>query len=378
MSNAVLAGLRIGLLTASASRLGGGVFEAVVAHAAMIRSRGGEAMVFALADAHAEADRQRFGTTPVSLAKVVGPAQIGFAPDLIAQLIDAELDVLHLHGIWMYPSAAGAAWARRTGRPYFISPHGMLDPWITGRGKAKKALARAVYERRGWRSAHALHGLTGREAADIARESGRIDSVVIPNAGPPAAKAPTGVREPEFLYIGRIHPKKNLLALVEAWAALDPGNARLTIAGWGEPAHLAQLHAALANAPASVRFVGPAYGADKQALLEAACFMVLPSHSEGLPVAILEGWAAGVPAIMTAECNLPQGFATGAALDCGYDAAAIREALAAALALPDAEWLAMARAATALAAGPFSADTVADSWAATYLAAVDRQGRQAA
>jgi poly(glycerol-phosphate) alpha-glucosyltransferase len=41
----------------------------------------------------------------------------------------------------MYPSRAGLQWARRTGKPYLISPHGMLDPWITGRGRAKKALA---------------------------------------------------------------------------------------------------------------------------------------------------------------------------------------------------------------------------------------------
>lgn len=45
-----LAGIGIGLLTASASRLGGGVFEAVVAQADLIRGLGGEALVFALED----------------------------------------------------------------------------------------------------------------------------------------------------------------------------------------------------------------------------------------------------------------------------------------------------------------------------------------
>lgn len=369
-----LSGLRIGLLTASASRLGGGVFEAVAVHAAMIRERGGEPVIFALEDAHAAEDAARFAPSEVRHAQVVGPPQIGFAPALVGQMVAANLDILHLHGIWMYPSAAGAAWAKRTGKPYFISPHGMLDPWITARGKLKKALARLGYERRGWRRATALHALTQREAADIARESGRRDSVVIPNAGPPAAAPAERGRDPRFLYIGRIHPKKNVVALVEAWRALDPQGAELTIAGWGEPDHVAELEAEVLGAPASVRFVGPVYGQAKQALLDSARFVVLPSHSEGLPVAVLEGWAAGAPTIMTAECNLAEGFAAGAALECGYDAPAIAQRLGEALALDEDGWLAMSRAAHGLASGPFAARTVADRWGETYRRAARKGG----
>ena len=112
--SAPLAGRRIGLLTASASRLGGGVFEAVVAQAALIRSLGGEAQIFALADRHTEEDRARFGPSPVIATPVIGPSQVGYSPSLHKALALADLDALHLHGIWMYPSAAGTAWARVT------------------------------------------------------------------------------------------------------------------------------------------------------------------------------------------------------------------------------------------------------------------------
>ena len=67
--SAPLSGRRIGLLTAAASRLGGGVFEAVVAQAELIRSLGGEAVVFALADRHAAADRHRLGPSEVRLVR---------------------------------------------------------------------------------------------------------------------------------------------------------------------------------------------------------------------------------------------------------------------------------------------------------------------
>jgi glycosyltransferase involved in cell wall biosynthesis len=98
--------------------------------------------------------------------------------------------------------------------------------------------------------------------------------------------------------------------------------------------------------------------------------MILPSHSEGLPFAILEAWAAGTPTIMTGECNLPEGFAAGAAIECGYDAAAIAGALATGLALSGPQWLEMARAAQGLAAGPFSAATVSLRWAEAYRTAI--------
>ena len=54
-----LAGRRIGLLTASASRLGGGVFEAVSAHAELLRGLRAEPVVIALRDAHSEGDADR-------------------------------------------------------------------------------------------------------------------------------------------------------------------------------------------------------------------------------------------------------------------------------------------------------------------------------
>lgn len=362
-----LAGKRIGLLTASASRLGGGVFEAVVAQARLLRDLGAQPLIFALRDDHSEADAARFGEVPVQSFAVRGPRQIGYAPQLVPALLAAQLDLLHLHGIWMYPSQAASRWAAQSGGGYIISPHGMLDPWITARGRWKKALARTGYERRSWGRASFLHALTGAEAQDIARESGRGDSIVIANAGPDAGPVPTAARAPQLLYIGRIHPKKNLIALIAAWGkAKRPDDARLTLAGWGDPADVAAVQATVVAAGPSVQFVGPQYGAAKQALLDGARFTVLPSHSEGLPMSVLDSWAAGVPTVMTRHCNLPEGFAAAAALECGDTAAALVPVLERALMMAGPEWICMAKAAHHLAAGPFSSPAIAARWASAY------------
>ena len=366
-----LSGKRIGLLTASASRLGGGVFEAVVIQADLIRALGAEPVVVALADHYSSLDRQRFGQVEVLHLPVHGPRRFGYAPGLFQSLIVAQLDCLHLHGIWMYPSHAARRWRDATGRASIISPHGMLDPWITGRGRMQKAVARMAYERPGCRRASALLALTRREANDIARDCDRLDTLVIAKAAPQLSPAAPVSRQPQLLFLSRIHPKKNLAPLVAAWRELAaegalPDGASLTLAGWGEPGDVAALEKLLQGAPPSLRFIGPCFGPDKARELATARFVVLPSQSEGLPMTLLEAWAAGTPTIQSSECNLPEGFAAGAALDCGMDQAAIKAALLTALNMPDGAWLAMAQAARSLAGGPFSASHVAARWEEAY------------
>lgn len=359
-----LAGKRIGLLTAYATSRNGGVAEAVAAQARMLGGLGAEPVVFALADDTGSP----LAGAPTVVARTLGPAAIGYAPAQRRQLLDAGLDLLHLHGIWMHPSRAGLQWARATRRPYVISPHGMLDPWIVGRGRLKKALARAVYERRGWANAAALHALTESEARDIAREAGRCDALVIANPAPAARGNAAAARPPELVYLGRIHPKKNLAALIAAWTqARRPPQARLTIAGWGDDGDVAELRTRVAAvADGSVSFVGSQFGGDKQRLLETARFLILPSFSEGLPMVVLEAWAAATPTLMSQACNLPAGFAAGAARDCGTDEAIIRQAIEAALVMSDDAWRSMAEAALALAQGPFSPAAIAAQWESAY------------
>ena len=373
-----LSGKRIGLITAFASGRGGGVAEAVAAQARMIRALGAEAEVFALDDGGGDAARAALAPTPLRLASIVGPGRIGYSPTQMAQLTEARLDLLHLHGIWMHPSRAGAQWARATRRPYLISPHGMLDPWITARGRWKKALARIGYESASWRAAGAFHALTAAEARDIARETGRDDAWVIPNAGPAAVTVPTRDRGPELLYLGRIHPKKNLAGLIAGWlAARRPPAARLRIAGWGEDRDVRELHRLLAEASdPTITFVGPAFGDAKQRLLEAARFLILPSFSEGLPMVVLEAWATGTPALISENCNLPEGFAAGAALDCGIVPQTIAATIERAFALSDAAWREMSGAAHGLAVGPFSEAAIAERWEEAYAALLAPRARR--
>jgi poly(glycerol-phosphate) alpha-glucosyltransferase len=147
-----------------------------------------------------------------------------------------------------------------------------------------------------------------------------------------------------LLFLGRLHPKKGIRELLIAWARIakdSPGIARswrLAIVGWDDAGLLEQLRATtkeLGLGEDSVVFPGALFGEDKAAALWNADAFVLPSYSEGLPMAVLEAWAHGLPVFMTRECNLPEGFDAGAAIEIRTDPAELAAVLARALPRPD-------------------------------------------
>lgn len=139
------------------------------------------------------------------------------------------------------------------------------------------------------------------------------DVVALPNGIDcrPYAHIPTLLTRPgdplRLIYIGRLAREKGLYEALQAMRlALDLGvDARLTVAGAGpEGARLRRYAAALGIAQRAT-FVGPVSGSDKVNLLAGADVMLLPSYAEGLPYALLEAMAAGVPVLATPVGAIP-------------------------------------------------------------------------
>ncbi|MEO5677906.1 MAG: glycosyltransferase family 4 protein [Usitatibacter sp.] len=110
-----------------------------------------------------------------------------------------------------------------------------------------------------------------------------------------------------LVYIGRVAREKGLYETLQGLRlAAELGvDARFTIAGHGaEESRLRRYAVALGIAP-RVTFVGPVFGADKVKLFATADVMVLASYSEGLPYALLESMAAGIPVIATPVGAIP-------------------------------------------------------------------------
>ncbi len=166
----------------------------------------------------------------------------------------------------------------------------------------------------------------------------RQEVVALPNGIDcrPYSVVPTVQSTPErplqLVYIGRVAREKGLYETMQGLRlAHELGvDARLIVAGSGpEEPRLRRYAQALGIAP-RVCFVGPIFGNDKVKLLFGADVMVLPSYSEGLPYALLEAMAAGVPVIATPVGAIPDVVSHGIH---GYfvpprDGKAIAEALA--------------------------------------------------
>ncbi len=372
--------VRVGMVVASVSRRGGGVVEVLRGVTRHLRDRPGTRVeVFGLADPHTEEDRPAWRGVPVSAHPVLGPPAIGYSPGLDRALRGGGLHVAHVHGLWMYVSLAARRWASAAGRPYLVSPHGHLDAWALARHPWRKRLALALHERANLEGAACLHALCERELASI-RALGLVNPVcVVPNgidpptvaaAAPPAWAAEPGAGARTLLFLGRVTPQKGLANLLKAWrTARRAGEPwRLVIAGWDQFGHTKELRA-LAGAlgvAASVRFVGPQHGADKEAALAFADAFVLPSVSEGLPMAALEAWARGLPVLMTPACNLPEGFAAGAALRAEPEPESLAEGLERLFALSDQERRAMGARGRLLTLERFSWARVADEMEGVY------------
>ncbi|HEY5552488.1 MAG TPA: glycosyltransferase, partial [Opitutaceae bacterium] len=163
-----------------------------------------------------------------------------------------------------------------------------------------------------------------------------IDVAAFDAPGPAIAKS-----RKVILFLGRIHPKKGLPLLLSAWSRATRFHAdwEIVIAGPDEEGHRAQLEAQIDadGIRDSVRFVGVVGGAGKLAWLRAADLFVLPSHSEGFSVAILESLASRAPVLATHACNFPAIETTGAGWLCDAEAGSLGRALDAALSSDAAE-----------------------------------------
>ena len=117
--------------------------------------------------------------------------------------------------------------------------------------------------------------------------------------------------------------------------------------------------------------------ASRGELLRHASGFILPSLSEGLPIAILEAWSYGLPVLMTRDCNLPEGFIAGAAMEIATNADRMAEALAVFLDLPEDERLAIGDHGRRLVEAHFVWDDVARRMAEVYRWLIDGGERPA-
>lgn len=243
-----------------------------------------------------------------------------------------DFDAAIIHGLWLYNGLGFLRANQRHRLPYFVMPHGMLDPWFKRAypGKhAKKWIYWQLFERRLLERATAVL-FTCEEERILARQSFwpyRVSERVINYGVSDPARDSDADRRAFYeafpalkgkcflLFLSRIHEKKGCENLINAYAAFirdrrsDP-RPSLVIAGpCHDPAYLSGLKE-LANqklgsdASRLVHWVGMLKGAPKNGAFAASDAFLLPSYQENFGIAVVEALAASKPVLITNAVNI--------------------------------------------------------------------------
>jgi glycosyltransferase involved in cell wall biosynthesis len=285
---------------------------------------------------------------PVDYCRRAWPRSIFRAPSLRRSLrhLLPSADIVHVHGLWNAAVWAAAAETRRAGRPYLVSPRGMLTSAALAHDAWRKRLAYLAFDRRVIGGAAMLHATSEPEFAALKERFGADRTCFVRNGvdTPPLQFDACDARRrfalgsgPVVLFLGRVHPIKRLDLLAAAFSRVRQQHpqARLVIAGPDEGGHRASLASLFAPLGDSVVWTGAVAAQDKWNLMSAASMLVLCSNSESFGMSVAEAMAASRPVIVTRTCPWAEVERERTGFWVDQSAASIAEALSDLLARPD-------------------------------------------
>lgn len=293
--------MRVVHVTSGLVRKAAGVREVVLGLARAQRASGLDAAVLGLEHPDWPAERQDWDGIPTRVVPVLGSRRLGYAPRMAAALQEMAPDVVHLHGLWMYPGCSVLRWHRATGRPYVISTHGMLSDVALSYSRLRKKAVSLWFQDAVFARAAALHATSECEAGEIRAYGLRAPVCTVPNGiaeiARPAVPRPPGRT---ILSLGRIHRKKALDHLILAWQRLerDFPDWSVLILGPDEGEEASRLRGLIAETGVQrVAIRGPVYGAEKTELMAGAGVFALPTHSENFAITVAESLMLEVPVV---------------------------------------------------------------------------------
>ena len=275
--------------------------------------------------------------SPDSIDKYEFPARVfalgpgwgvyGYSPHAAKWFSDnlAQYDVVFIDGIWQYNALAAYRALAKAHMPYAVFPHGMLDPYFQKRfplKHIKKIINWNLFLRRILRDAAAVL-FTCEEEKTLARESFpgyQVREAVVP-FGTFGPDCDTTVAAEEFLTrwpdlrgkrlaisLGRIHPKKGIDILIEAFARTLAKDRlwRLVIAGPDRNGLQKELEtlAARVGIADKITWAGMLKGTLKWGALAASEVFVFPSHQENFGIVVAEAMACNLPVIVSDKVNI--------------------------------------------------------------------------
>ena len=234
----------------------------------------------------------------------------------------ASYDIVHIHGLYRFPTTYAAYCSRRRRVPYIVRPHGSLDPFLY-RHSSRSLILKRLYER--WfdfpnlQAADAIHYTSEDERERASFLKLRTPTFVVPNGIdwsrfetlPRRGRFRTRLgigQAPLILFLGRINFKKGLDLLIRAFDVLRPSipDARLAIVGpdnegYGEKVRHWIEERDLREQVDIVDHLNELEALE--AFVDADAF-VLPSYTENFGITVIEAMACETPVVISDQVNI--------------------------------------------------------------------------
>lgn len=302
---------------------GGGVIETVKQFSRILEEQGHAVMIASL-DAPSESWVKDCPHRVCALGN--NSAGYGYSSRFVPWMREhaPSFDAVIINGLWQFHSFGAWQALRNSATPYFVFPHGMLDPWFK-RTYPLKHIKKCAYwigaEHRVLRDAESVL-FTCEQERELASQSfrpyrceQRVAPLGIARPADCAEKQRTAFLDkfPQcrgrrlILFLGRIHEKKGCDLLLQAFARVAGADSNLQLVMAGPEQRGASEWRKLAQElgiAGRVVWTGMLSGDLKWGALRSAEVFVLPSHQENFGIAVVEALACGVPVLISREVNI--------------------------------------------------------------------------
>ena len=224
--------------------------------------------------------------------------------DIEAYMVKESFDIVQLQSLWSLDYHKLAQICRKHHIPYLITPRGMLEPWSLQQKAIKKKLAMLLYQKNDLNKAACIYTTAQMEAQNVHNLGIKTPCSVIPNGietdGYPCRMSGDIVKK-QILFLSRIHVKKGIELLIDAWKVLvaDFPDWKIKIVGNGEEEYILSLKEKISKSglQESIEILPPVFGQAKIDLYQSSALFVLPSYSENFGMVIAEAMSCGIPVI---------------------------------------------------------------------------------
>lgn len=220
-------------------------------------------------------------------------------------LKDSDYDIYHTNGMWMHVNHTTCAIARSKGRPYIITPHGMLYPEALARSAWKKWPLRKLWFDMDIREATCVHVTCMKEMQHLRRlgYKGPIAIIANPVNVPQYTEELIGARTDKVAsslkigFLGRLHPIKKIENILYGVVKSECQNVRVYIIGKGDEAYESFLRTEAERFGLSdrVHFLGFVNGREKYEWLAQLDALFVPSDMENFGMIVPEALIVGTP-----------------------------------------------------------------------------------